>query len=101
MRELSAEQTEAVKKRLAVLIIMSLDDLAALPSVTSEEVLLSGKKHTLSIWHDILGSGEHRVMVQLYQYGVLGVGQMYADGFVVNERNGRRALTQEEWEPFS
>ncbi len=80
---------------------MSFNDLAALPSVVSEDVVLSGKKHTVSVWHDILESGDHRVVVQLYQHGVLGVGQMYAEGFVVNNKNERRELTQEEWEPFS
>jgi len=80
---------------------MSFSDLAALPTVFSEDVVLSSKKHTVSVWHDILESGDHRIVVQLYQHGVLGVGQMYAEGFIVNNRNERRVLTQEEWEPFS
>lgn len=101
MRHLSAEQNAVVNERLRALKAMSFIDLTALPSVVSEDVALSEKKHTVSVWHDILGTGDHRVVVQLYQHGVLGIGQMYAEGFVVNNRNERRELTQEEWEPFS
>ncbi len=101
MRHLSAEQSAAVNERLAVLTAMSFDDLAALPSLVSEDIVLSLKKHTISVWHDILESGDHRLVVQLYQHGIWGVGQMYAEGFIVNRRDERRALAQEEWEPFS
>jgi hypothetical protein len=97
----SAEQNAVVNERLAALSAMSFDELAALSSVTSEDLVLAGKKHTLSVWHDILESGEHRIVVQLYKHGILGVGQMLAEGFVIDSRNERRGLTQEEWDPFS
>lgn len=101
MRHLSAEQSAVVNERLAVLAAMSFNDLTALPSVVSEDLVLSLKKHTISVWHDILESGDHRLVVQLYQHGILGVGQMYAEGFIINHRDEHRALTQKEWEPFS
>lgn len=80
---------------------MSLDDLAGLPDQSNEEIDLDGTKVALAIWHDVLPTKEHLVAAQAYKPGKLGVGRMYADGFVINSRNEQRQLTQDEWAPFS
>ena len=93
--------SELTRKRLDILSAKKFDELAQLPSQSSEEIVLEGKKVTLSVWHDVLASQEHRIVVQVYKPGILGVGKMHADGFAVNDQNKRRDLTREEWAPFS
>lgn len=90
-----------VRERLNVLSSMPFAELSKLPSQYSEEMVLHGTKLTLSVWHDVLTSQDHRIVVQAYKPGVLGVGRMHAEGFIVNSRNEKRTLTLEEWAPFS
>lgn len=90
-----------VRERLNVLSSKGFVELRELPSQTSEEIVLQGTKLTLSVWHDLLPSQDHRIVVQAYKPGMLGFGRMHADGFVVSSRNEKRVLTLEEWAPFS
>lgn len=90
-----------VRERLNVLSSKPFAELSALPSQSSEEIILQGTRLTLSVWHDVLTSQDHRIVVQVYRPGMLGIGYMHADGFVVNSHNERRGLTVEEWAPFS
>ncbi len=92
---------ETVQERLKVLSQMTFDELTQLPSHRSEEIMLGGKKFFLSVWHDVLSSLEHRIVVQAYKPGILGTGRMQADGFAVNGQDEKRSLTVEEWAPFS
>jgi hypothetical protein len=90
----------AVAARVARLKGTTMSQLVALPSMTSEEVTVAGKTFTLSIWHDLVSSGDHRVVVQAHKPGLL-VGWMHAEGFVVNEQGEARLLSLDEWAPFS
>lgn len=99
--DLQQAVTAAVSEKLTSLSAKSCDELAALPNESSEEVNVQGGKFTLAVWHDALPSGEHLIAVQAYKPGMLGIGRMHADGFVVNSRNEQRRLTQDEWAPFS
>lgn len=92
---------ELMRERLSEFFEKKLAALAQLPSHSSEELILQGKKITLSVWHDVLPSHEHRIVVQAYKAGMLGIGRMSADGFVVNDNNEKRSLTLDEWAPFS
>lgn len=92
---------KTVRERLNALSLMRFNELAQLASHRSEETMLEGKKFVLSVWHDVLPSLEHRVVVQVYKPGVLGIGRMQADGFAINSRDEKRSLTIEEWAPFS
>jgi len=99
--DLQQAVTAVVSSKLAILSAKSLEELAALPDQSNEEVDLDGTKVALAVWHDVLPSDEHLIAVQAYKPGKLGVGRMYADGFVINSRNEKRQLTQDEWAPFS
>lgn len=99
--DLQQAMTAAVSNKLADLSAKSLDELAALPDQSNEEIDLDGTKVALAVWHDVLPSKEHLIAVQAYKPGKLGVGRMHADGFVVNSRNEKRKLTEDEWAPFS
>jgi hypothetical protein len=94
--------TTTIAERLDALSHKSFDDLADLPDMSSEELNFERTKVTISVWHDILPSRDHRVVVQAYKRGFLGLwGHMFVDGFVVTARNEKRALNPEERWPFT
>lgn len=102
-----AEQTsinsliaDAVSARVGRLKGMTRPELTALPPVSSEELSLDGTQLTLSVWHDLIGSSDHRVVVQAYKPGLL-VGRMHAEGFVVDQRGEVRPLSKDERAPFT
>ena len=90
-----------IKEKLDSLLALSVEDIAGLLENSSEEITLDGNKIILTIWHERLDSEEHRVVVQAYKPGILGVGRMYADGFVIDGQNKQRSLSLEEWSLFS
>lgn len=92
---------ETVRERLNILSSKTFTELTDLPSQSSEEIVLRGTKLTISVWHDVLVSQDHRIVVQVYRPGMFGIGYMHADGFIINSRNEGRELTVEEWAPFS
>ena len=91
---------DAVSARVGRLKIMTMPELTALPPVSSEELSVGGKRVTLSVWRDLIGASDHRIVVQIHSPGLL-VGRMHAEGFVINQRGEVRPLSQEEWAPFS
>lgn len=72
----------------------------ALPTVSSEDVMEQGKKYVVSVWHDVLPSGAHHIVVQLYRPWFLGLGFMRAKGFQITPAQERRPLTDEELWPY-
>lgn len=100
MRHLSAVLSAVASERLAELSGKSLDELAAFPDHSAEEMSREGFKLTVSVWHDILESGEHRIVVQVGKPGMLASWRFHAEGFAVNSRNERRDLTNEELSSF-
>lgn len=90
-----------VHERLNILSSKTFAELGELPGQSSEEIVLQGTKLTLSVWHDVLATQDHRIVVQVYKPGVLGIGRMHTDGFIINSHNEKRTLTIEEWAPFS
>lgn len=91
-----------VKSKLAELSAKSFDELAALPSQTDEMIVSNGADLRVAVWCDSRPSTDEIVIaVQVFQSGMLGVGRMHAEGFVINRRNEQRPLTLDEWAPFS
>ena len=90
-----------LRERLNILSSKTFTELTDLPSQSSEEIVLQGTKLIIGVWHDVLVSQDHLIAVQVYRPGMLGIGRMSADGFVINSHNERRGLTVEEWAPFS
>ena len=100
-RRSSGRFAAVIRERLGALTAKSFDELAALPSTSTEELLREGAKMFVSVWHDVLGSGEHRIAVQAGKRGWLASWRGGADGFAINSHNERRALTDEELSPFT
>jgi hypothetical protein len=97
----SVDMAATVQNRIDELSRKSFAELSTLPEEARERIVDNGKSSTLTIWHDPLGSGEHRIVVQMYRPGFLGIGRMFAEGFVVGSDGGRRPLSIGEWAPFS
>ena len=93
--------TASIRERRDALSHKSLDDLTHLAGLSSEQLHFNGTNVTISVWHGYLPSGDHRIVVQAYKPGFLGIGRMQADGFAVNACNEKRALTMEEWASFA
>ncbi len=92
---------KVIRERLDALSTQTFDELSQLPSHSSEDVAMEENTFVVSIWHDVLSSQEHRVVVQVYKPGILGIGHMQADGFVINIQSEKRPLALQEWAPFS
>lgn len=101
MRHHSEDLSAAANDRLAALHRQSFEQLRELPGSTSEPHPVPGKRAVISVWHDILRSGEHRIVVQAYQHGLMGIGRMFANGFAIDQRGQKRALSSEELAPFT
>jgi hypothetical protein len=101
MPPLSEDLSAVASERLAELSAKSFDELVMLPRQSSEEVTRNKNKLTVSVWHDLLDSGEHRIVVQVGKPGMLASWRFHADGFVIKSASERRALTDEERSPFS
>jgi len=90
-----------VNERLAELRAHNFNYLSNLPSVEEESVLIDSKKAKLAVWHDVLETGEHRIVVACYAPFWFGIGdKVRADGFAVNDRNEQRNLTDDELSSF-
>jgi len=100
--DLQQAMSAAVAERLNVLRTLGFAELAKLPDMSDEEVVIvNGKKLKFITWHDEVTPGQHRIVVGSYRPAYLGmVTYIEADGFVVNEKNEKRSLTAEELMPF-
>jgi hypothetical protein len=88
-----ADLPAIVNKKIEALSKMSFDQLAALPRVSEEEIRIDGKQYALCTWHDPLEHDEQRVVVQVFQRGVLSVKVKHLEGFAVNAKNEKRPLS--------
>jgi hypothetical protein len=85
-----------VKEELAQLAIKSFDELIKLAPHPTTHVARDGHKLGVTIYHDIIASGEHRIVVQVIKQGWLGSYRVHVNGFVLKSPNERRELTDDE-----
>lgn len=91
----------AVRKELERLSVLDSFELMALPSIKEGETVVDGTAIPFIIWHDLLPSGEHRIVVQANRRAWLGLGvYLDADGFAVTASGSLRSLTDEELDSF-
>lgn len=90
-----------VTRRRDTLAEKNIDQLSNLDAHQQETLNMQGRDVIVSVWHDCLRGGEHRIVVQAYKAGALGTGQMFAVGFIAMNSGEQRDLTTEEWAPFS
>lgn len=75
------------------------DSIRSLPATTNEQ--MSDGKTTVTLYHDVLKSGEHRLVVQVCHRVLAGMaGYVGARGFVLTDRGSRRDLEKRELYDF-
>ncbi len=57
---------------------------------------LSALKFTFILMKDTFPDGRIRIAVQCYRYRFLGMGRMFADGFILSPDGSRSNLTQQD-----
>ena len=85
-----------LKEELDQLAIKSFDELIKLAPHTTTDVVWDGHMLSVTIYHDIIASGEHRIVVQVIKQGWLGSYRVHVNGFVLKSPNERRELTDDE-----
>lgn len=74
-------------------------ELRALPDRTDKQ---SNKRQSVAIWCDKSNEpAEVKVVVQLYERRFLGMGLMYAQGFIMTQSGDLKPLTQDDLYNFS
>lgn len=92
----------AVHEEVERLKALDFSQLIDLPGSTERQVLVDTKALTVTIWHDVLPSGEHRVVAQASRSVLLGIGgAACADGFAVSAEGKLRELTDDELTSFT
>lgn len=91
---------ELSSKRLSDLKKKSFLELSQLEDCQGEKVAQNGKSCTVTVWKDMIGDDELRIVVQVYRYWFLGIGKMDADGFKMNSEGKISELTKEELYEF-
>jgi hypothetical protein len=94
---MAGEMRAVVVERVNVLQLLSFEAIKALPAQRKERL------GTIQItqYHDVLGTGEHVVVVQALQQRWLGIfTAIELDGFVTATDGSKRPPTEQERWPF-
>ena len=87
--------SERVNLRIEELRALSPEEQRNLPTYTEERFEVGGKAQVLGIYRDTTSRGEVLIVVQCKNTRILGIGYMYAKGFVVNESGQIREAEEE------
>ena len=85
-----------VNEELAQLAIKPFEELIELTPHGTSDVVRNGLKLSVTVYHDIIASGEHRIVVQVIKQGWLGSYRVHVNGFVLKSPGERRDLTDDE-----
>ncbi len=99
----SADPLNAVvREEIERLKAHDLSRLAAMPPSSERHIAIDAGTITVTVWHDVLPSGEHRVVAQASRPVLLGLGaKAYADGFAIASGERMRSLSDEELTSFT
>lgn len=91
----------AVRDEVERLKALALSRLASLPPSAERKLTVDDNVIILTTWHDLLPSGEHRIVAPAGQKAMLGLAAyLCADGFAISEAGAVRSLSDEELTPF-
>jgi len=98
-REIAAEMHSAVDSRFDELSKLDVAAIQALPALREQKISADGKSK-LWEYHDVLDSGEHKVVLQAIRPIWFGlINSVFAVGFVLQADGQKRPLTDKErWE---
>ncbi len=78
---------------------MSLSEIKNLPEYSDREVHAYGKVFTLATWKKERPEEMVSVVAQVYYRGILGIGTMWADGYLIDKNGEFKPLPDEiRWE---
>jgi hypothetical protein len=74
----------------------SFNELSQLEKYHEEKIIRGRNSGTIAIRRDTISDRELRIVIQIYCHWILGIGNMYADGFRINSKGKANKLTEEE-----
>ena len=74
----------------------SFNELSQLEKYHEEKIIRGRNSGTIAIRRDTISNKELRIVIQIYCHWILGIGNMYADGFRRNSKGKANKLTEEE-----
>ncbi len=74
----------------------SFNELSQLEKYHEEKIIRGRNSGTIAIRRDKISNKELRIVIQIYCHWILGIGNMYADGFRINSKGKANKLTEEE-----
>jgi hypothetical protein len=91
----------AVSEEVVRLKALDFSTLEKLPASAERPARDQATTIAVIVWHDVLPSGEHRLVAQASRKTRLGFGAyLSADGFAISSNGDRRALSDEELSAF-
>ena len=91
---LSEEYLSSLKRK-------TFDELSKLEKYHEEKIIRGRNSGTIAIRKDRISDKELRIVIQIYCHWILGIGNMYADGFKINREGQANKLTEEELYDFT
>jgi hypothetical protein len=88
------------KKYLSELKRKSFTELSQLEDYQEEKIVEDKNSCSMIILKDTINDSELRIVIEIYCHWILGIGNMYADGFRKNSEGKIRNLTEEELYDF-
>jgi hypothetical protein len=88
------------KKYLSELKRKSFTELSQLEDYQEEKIVEDKNSCSMIILKDTINDSELRIVIEIYCHWILGIGNMYADGFRKNNEGKISNLTEEELYDF-
>lgn len=76
--------SEKVSSKIEELKQLGASELLSLPQYTAIKFETAGKEQELGIWHETTENGDSLIVAQCKNTHFLGIGNMYAEGFLIN-----------------
>ena len=88
------------EKYLSELKRKSFTELSQLEDYQEEKIVEDKNSCSMVILKDTINDSELRIVIEIYCHWILGIGNMYADGFRKNSEGKISNLTEEELYDF-
>ena len=99
--QLADRLNAAVLDEVERLKTLTLSQMTSLPPSAERHLPVDDDVIVLTTWHDLLPSGEHRIVAQAGRNAMLGLGvYLKADGFAVSDTGDLRRLSDDELTSF-
>lgn len=95
--QLADRLNAAVRDEVERLKTLTLSQMTSLPPSAEKKLTVDDEVIVFTTWHDLLPSGEHRLVAQAGQEAMFGLGvYLSADGLAVSNTGAVRSLNDDE-----